>query len=98
MRTIPQNDRTPRISARGSEGETQDYGGANGGGHGLRHMARRGKKSKALARRGRALCSERTKSGRLCRILIERCDLNPAKWRERHRSAPCFLHREEVRS
>jgi hypothetical protein len=41
---------------------------------------------------GYALCSERTKSGRLCRNLIGGGQLDPAEWRARHRSAPCFNH------
>jgi hypothetical protein len=38
-----------------------------------------------------ALCSERTKSGKLCGNSIG-MTYRPENWRARHRSGPCFLH------
>jgi hypothetical protein len=46
---------------------------------------------------GAALCSERTRSGKLCRNSIE-MTRRPKEWRERHRSAPCWSHAAKVRS
>jgi len=43
-----------------------------------------------------ALCSERTKNGKLCGNSIG-MTYKPEVWRERHRSGPCFLHAKEVR-
>jgi hypothetical protein len=40
---------------------------------------------------GAPQCSNHTKVGRPCRNSIG-CSTNPAEWRERHRSAPCFVH------
>jgi hypothetical protein len=47
--------------------------------------------------RGFALCSERTRSGKLCRNSI-RMTSRPEEWREHHRSAPCWSHAAKVRS
>ena len=45
---------------------------------------------------GAALCSERTKSGQLCRTSIGRC-YDPREWLEKHRSRPCSIHEERCR-
>ena len=40
-----------------------------------------------------ALCSERTRSGRLCRNRIGAgVLLTSSAWLQQHRSAPCFIH------
>ena len=40
-----------------------------------------------------ALCSERTRAGRLCRNPIGAgVLLTPKDWLQHHRSAPCFIH------
>jgi hypothetical protein len=39
------------------------------------------------------MCSERTRSGRLCRCNVAGVSgLNPAQWREHHRPEPCPRH------
>jgi hypothetical protein len=40
---------------------------------------------------GAALCSERTKSGRMCRTRL-RDKLKASDWRKQHRSRPCHVH------
>ena len=45
-----------------------------------------------IATDGGARCSERTKSGELCRVFISRIQLDPSEWKKRHRSAPCTIH------
>jgi hypothetical protein len=53
-----------------------------------------------IACHGAALCSARTKSGRLCRALISRIQLTPDEWKRLHRSRSCTAHAKmaEVRS
>jgi MT-A70 len=46
---------------------------------------------------GMALCSERTRSGRLCRLNVSGGSLSPAEWLERHRSEPCLFMAEYPR-
>ena len=41
-----------------------------------------------------ALCSERTKSGKLCGKSIGKCH-GLDEWRSRHRSAPCSVHAKQ---
>jgi hypothetical protein len=41
---------------------------------------------------GYALCGERARHGRLCRKLIGGGALEPAEWKQHHRSAPCSVH------
>jgi hypothetical protein len=42
--------------------------------------------------KGTALCSERTKAGRLCRVSISKIQQDPAIWKEQHRSRACAIH------
>jgi hypothetical protein len=46
---------------------------------------------------GAALCSERTRSGRLCRNAVTGYTESAEEWRARHRAAPCAVH-SKVRS
>jgi hypothetical protein len=41
---------------------------------------------------GRPLCSERTRSGALCRNGVTGGGADPDIWRRRHRSEPCAVH------
>lgn len=45
---------------------------------------------------GAALCSERTRTGALCRNSLFFCE-TPADWRWNHRSMPCRVHAKKER-
>jgi hypothetical protein len=50
-----------------------------------------------LETEGAPLCSERTKSGHLCRNQTGHVKCYPSEWRAKHRNFPCRIHRQKLK-